>query len=547
MHLLAPCLLLLAAAGDDPRADYDVLSYRLELEVDPERRRISGTVSTLARSLVDGLETLRLDLVDDMRVERVTVGDLDVAFRHAEDSLDCVLPSAAAEGDVVQVAVQYAGEPRATDFFSGFHWSRTPDGRPWINTSCQGPGAHSWWPCKASYFHPEDKPEMVALDVTVPAGLVAVSNGRQLDTLELEDGRRTFRWLHEYPLETYSVTLNVAPFVEVASELELPGHERPVPFRYWVLPQDAEKAAVQFAEVPRLLGVYCEAFGPFPFERAKFGLVQTNFWGMEHSTAVAYGSSFPAWCEANGAADPYASRNRFFDYILVHEVAHEWWGNGVSAATWGDFWIHEGFATYAEGVFVERTQGRERADEFFDWQGRMVPRRARLWRGEGKDSGAAYGAEIYTKGACVLNTLRLVLDDDEAWWRALREFNLRFRYRNASTEDFRAVVEELAERDLEEFFAAWVYGEGQPRLAGTVRAEGSSIVLELENGATSSTTFEVPLDLAFRAGGEPRSVRVLVPPGSFRAELEQEGPVTDLALPTLRRVLGRHDVEVAVP
>src|SRR5204862_6726107 len=124
-------------------------------------------------------------------------------------------------------------------------------------------------------------------------------------------------------------------------------------------------AKLQFADVPKMLAVYEERFGPFPFPKSKYALVETTFWGMEHSTAVAYGSSFPAWCKKEGKPDPFASANRFFDYILVHESAHEWWGNAVSAKSWGHFWIHEGFATYAESVYVEETQGEAALARYF--------------------------------------------------------------------------------------------------------------------------------------------------------------------------------------
>ena len=161
------------------------------------------------------------------------------------------------------------------------------------------------------------------------------------------------------------MTLNVGPYVVGESELEVPGLADPVPFLYYVLPENAEKAALQFQDVPELVRIDSEAFGPFPFPESEFGLVETSFWGMEHSTAVAYGSSYPAWCKAHDERDRCAGRNRWFDFILVHEVAHEWWGNSVSAEDWGHFWIHEGFGTYAEGVYVERKFGRVEADRYF--------------------------------------------------------------------------------------------------------------------------------------------------------------------------------------
>ncbi len=555
MMPLAPLLLLsllqttateLAVAEPDLREAYDVLAYELELKVDPVEEAISGSNTIRAVVVADELSVFRVDLVSEMVVESVMSGADTLEFTHENDSILCTLPETAVQGSELAIEITYSGNPKARDSFSGFHWSRTTNDRPWINTSCQGPGAHSWWPCKSSFYHPEDKPERISMAITVPSELYAVSNGR-LEGIDDGGDVRTFRWRHDYPLETYSVTLNAAPYVVVESELELPGHDQPVPFAYYVLPENAEKAAVQFRQVPEMMRIYCEAFGPFPFEGSKIGLVETNFWGMEHSTAIAYGSSYPAWCKENDAPDSYARRNVFFDYILIHEVAHEWWGNGVSATDWGHFWIHEGFGTYAEGVYVERTEGRERADEYFKTQQRSALRsgpRSRLYRGEGVNSREAYAGLIYSKGAAVLNTMRVILNDDDAWWRAVREFNMRFRFGNASTDDFRRVLEEISGRGWKSVFDSWVYGEGYPSVTGSVRAVEGAIELTTSNLGSGETEFEVPLDLAWTEAGERRTRRILIQPGEFSTRIECSGVPTDLAVLHLDRVLGKHEVTV---
>ena len=389
--LPAPPLLALAilappglgAVGDeDLREHYDVKAYDLELAVRPETETLEGVVRVTARVSAESLESLVLDLQDLHEVLGVEALDgAPLSFHHEGDVLSITLAEPVSRGGEVVATIHYRGQPKGGRF-EGFHWARSSEGKPWINTSCQGIGAHSWYPCKASYYHPEDKPERVSMAITCPADLVGVSNGRLLETVEgapewlqpAEPGAwKTYRWRHDYPLETYSVTLNVGPFVSVTRELELPGLDQALPFAYYVLPESAEKAALQFQQVPELLRIFSDAFGPYPFPGSKFALVETNFWGMEHSTAIAYGSSYPAWCEAEGIRDPHADRNKWFDYILVHEVAHEWWGNSVSAADWGHFWIHEGMGSYAEGVYVERTRGREAADTYFAEVARRVP------------------------------------------------------------------------------------------------------------------------------------------------------------------------------
>ena len=539
-------LLLLAGGEEDPRAGYDVRRYDLALEVDPDTETLSGSVTTRARVTADSLEHFVLDLKQEFEVLGVSLEGAELPFEHRAERVRATLPSAAGAGDELAVTVTYRGQPKAAErAFSGFHWAKTADGRPWINTSCQGPGAHSWWPCKASFYHPQDKPDDgIRMSITAPEELYAVSNGRLERIEELEGDRRTFHWVHPYPLETYTVTLNVAPYVVVESELTLPGVDEPVPWIYYVLPENVEKAAVQFQQVPELLEIFTRAFGPWPFPEAKFALVETNFWGMEHSTAVAYGSSYPAWCQANGERDAYANRNRDYDYILVHEVAHEWWGNAVSANAWGHFWIHEGFGTYAEGVYVEFTQGREQADL---WFARKVGRRGgqgRLFRGEDVNSGQAYSGLIYSKGAVVLHALRHYVDDDEAWWRALTAFNTRFRYGNADTEDFQGVLEEVTGKPWKRFFEQWFYGTGYPELKGSVTRSSGELLVEVHSSGGEGAGFHAPLDLAWSEGGEERRQRLWLEPGDNVQRVPVGPDAADVRVLHLDRLAGNHDVEV---
>jgi len=330
----------------------------------------------------------------------------------------------------------------------------------------------------------------------------------------------------------------------VESELEIKGIEGTVPFIYYVLPENAKKAAVQFTQVPKLVEIFSEAFGPYPFPKAKFGLVETSFWGMEHSTAVAYGSSYPLWCEQTGEEDRYASRNKFFDYILVHEVAHEWWGNAVSAENWGHFWIHEGFATYAEGVYVEKTQGRLAADRYFEQVRSNPESKDTLFRGDNKTSGEAYTGLIYSKGALVLNTLRHYVDNDKTWWKSLREFNLAKRGGNATTDDFREILERNTEREWSVFFKEWFYGPGLPTLSGSVTAEGKKLIIDIDNPTTNGRSFHIPLRITFEMSGSQSAFQFELTPGENKQELDLPSEIKNVQLPFLERVAGKHNIEV---
>jgi aminopeptidase N len=555
----SPCAQI-ASAGD-PRTSYDVLAYRLDIRVDPENEQIRAWCAVDARVGASEIGTLELDMDPQLAPDRVLLlerpdlaGELEfkgaaLEYEHTRALLECKLGHPLAPGTRFCVAIHYSGSPHNINAFDGFHWNKTASGAPYIATSVQGTGSKIWWPCKDSFFHPEDKPERTFVNATVPQGLYAVSNGRLVARVKGADdgpdkGLETFRWRHEYPCETYAITLDVAPYVVVESKLKIDGLEKPLDYIYYVLPEDAEKAELQFADVPRIVQVYSEAFGPFPFPESKFGLVEVPFFGMEHSTAVAYGSSFPAWCKLHDQKDRFAPSNDYYDYILVHEVAHEWWGNAVSAGDWSDFWLHEGFATYAEGLYVERTQGREVADKWWQKSRTPVPKKGSLYRGKGSDSKQAYSNILYYKGAWVLHTLRDFVDDDPAWFKTLRDFNLAFRYRNAMTGDFRALLEKNTERKWGQFFDEWFYGSGYPLVDGKVFVCDTKLALEIDVKSTTDTPFHVPLDLEWTEDSKPKATRVMLAPEHNAVEIMCEFAPRDVKVVHTERVLGNFEVRV---
>ena len=545
-------------ADSDFRAWYDVQTYRLDLKVEPEASRLSGVVGIEAKVVQGPLQSFELDLLSGRKVlAAVEIGGAispgsslsgkAVPFKHEGDRVRIRLSRAYSVGQSVRVAVSYELVANPSERRWGIRFGKTTDGKPWISTSCQVLGGHSWWPCKGENEHPSDKFARLFVNATVPKGLFAVSNGRLLRRSSPQAGWETFHWRHDYPCENYAVTLNVAPYVEVKSELRLPEIAKPVPFHYYVLPGDLDKAKLEFQAVPRMLEIYSEAFGPYPFPNSKFGLVQTDFWGMEHSTAVAYGNTWPSWLKKEGKEDPRAGPNKYFDYILIHEVAHEWWGNAVSAADWGHLWIHEGFATYTEGVYVEKLFGRAKADEYFATLRPRVSEQFREYRGRGALPSQAFNNNVYWKGAWILNTLRYYVDDDPKWWKSLREFNMRFRYRNATTEDFQKVLEEVTGKSWHRFFQEWFYGDGLPTLKGSVTPTERAIVVEVQNSATRDNRFHVPLYLRWTEGSRSVAKTLLLSPGSNRFSVDCAERPSDVEAVGLQRVLGVVDVRVGAP
>ncbi len=293
------------------QAAYDVLHYDLSISVDPDQQSIRGTLEVTARVLVP-IGHLVLDLDTPLAVTRARRGDRDLAVRRNEGMISIALDAWMSKGDTLKVAVDYGGVPRAAKnapWDGGFVWAKTPDGRPWIATACHGEGADLWWPCKD---HPSDKPETMDLRVTLPEELFCASNRTLAADRKNGDGTRTFHWRVAHPISNYNVALNIAPYEELRVPYTSVTGE-PIPFFFWVLPQDLEKGRKALEGFIRDLRFHEEVCGPYPFRGEKYGVVQTPHLGMEHQTIIAYGNRF--------RADPDG-----YDWLHHHELSPEWWG-----------------------------------------------------------------------------------------------------------------------------------------------------------------------------------------------------------------------------
>lgn len=538
-------------APPDPRNDYDVRDYRLELLVDPVRQTLRGCGVMAGVVVAESLQVVELDLAEpllllgaaridgDPFAKQLVAGEPLSAVRDG-DRVAITLSEPLVRGERFAVGVWYSGRPQRKDDFNGFQWTVTPQGKqPWIASSCQTIGDHTWWPCKASYWHPEDKPDRVAVYVTAPADLTAVSNGRLID-VERGVGVTTWRWRIDRSIPTYAVAIAIGPYVAIEEEAVLPGLERPLPLRYWVLPESEAKARRQFAQVPELLAFFSEKFGPFPFADSKFGIVETPIWGMEHATVIAYGNSFPDAIRGTGEVDPYELRNTHFDYVLVHEAAHEWWGNAVTAASWGDFWLHEGFATYAEVLWVEHVHGLDVALDFMQAKKAGLSDLATVYRPRRATAAEAYDTQMYDKGAWLLQMLRYVMGD-APFFAALKEFcsDPRWRTTTCRSADFQATCEKHQGGSLRNFFQPWLYGTRWPSY--TVHApkfEGNKATVAVECKGSGRFRHEMPLDVeAVQQDGKIVKKRVVIATGASTIEMVGDGPIKELRWPGFRWIL----------
>ncbi len=500
------------------QAAYDVLSYELDLAIDPERRSISGWLTMEARILFPAI-ALELDLDDPLQVEEVLwlqspESRTPLNFERPPGKIRLAFPTTRQPGETVRIRIGYGGQPRSAPrppWVGGFVWERTQDGQHWVGVACQLDGADLWWPCKD---HPSDEPDRMDLRFTVPDSLTAVSNGRLQGVRDNADATRTFHWRVGNPINNYAVSVNVAPYRLIEEDYRsVDGSE--FPLRLWLLPESYDQGPRLLQRMRLDLRFLEEKLGPYPFRNEKYGVVQTPYLGMEHQTVIAYGSDF--------TLNEYG-----FDWLHFHELAHEWWGNLVTAPDWRDFWVHEGFASYMEALYAESLQGPQGLRSFMaGMRGRIRnerpvgPRRSRSTREKyfvPPDYESTDG-DINFKGAWILHTLRFVVGQ-EAFFSALRKLTYPQPAQGRSqgcqchfkgTEDVQAAFESASGRSLDWFFEVYLRRAQLPRLE--VRREDGFV--QLAWTAPQSLPFPMPLEV----GIDGRLRRIEMPAGKARTPL----------------------------
>ena len=403
------------------RANNDLLSYRLDVRVDPERKFIAGTNTIRFKMLADD-SRIQLDLFANLVIDEIRLGTTALEYDRDLNTVLVRFPSSLKAGRVYAIDVRYSGTPREAGRFGGIAFKRDADGRPWINTACEEEGASIWWPNKDQW---RDEVEEMELRVAIPSDLVDVSNGKFLGKTDLGDGYTRWDWHIQYPINNYSVSLNIGNYTHFSDRLG------DVPLDFYVLPGSLEKAKVQFAQAKPMLEAFEHYFGEYPFRKDGYKLIEVPYSGMEHQSAVTYGNRFAnGYLEKDWTGVGVSPR---FDFIIIHESGHEWFGNAVSAADISDMWIHEGWTTYLEDLYVEHRFGREDALKYINGYKSKVRNREPIITQRGIHRTPSQ--DMYFKGALFLHTLRSVVDDDERWWKLLRETFQQFKYQNILTED----------------------------------------------------------------------------------------------------------------
>jgi aminopeptidase N len=502
----------------DPRQDqYDVLHYDLYFVVEPNGHFLYGLNTMIIESKTAGLQEIVLDFLrESMNVVSVEmIGHGSASFTHADDLLVVDLPSPLPPGHAGTLRIEFWGSP-LPDGLYGFQFTPRPDGLPVAASLSEPWSARSWWPCKDD---PRDK-ATITVAVDVPAPLTAVSNGSFVDSgpgltswegkplsgwvrAQLMhagsdlDGWRRFRWDESFPISTYHFSLAISEYTHLQDEYVSAGSDT-LQLHHWVYPDLADEAAADWSVLPEMIAFCEERLGPYPFAGEKYGMALFEWDGaMEHPTATTWGSVL-------------ISGDGYFDTVVLHELAHQWFGNLVTPVDWTHVWLNEGFATYMEALWAEEQGGPGALETFMSmrnqlphWIGPLVrePDQADPWY--------YFDNLVYFKGAWVLHMLRHLIGDDD-FLATLRHYLDTHLYGSVTTEDFVSCCESFVGADLSWFFDQWLYREVYPQYVLTWTSglqtdpgrTGVTIVQEQPaDPVYGDQPFRMPIDLRFRGAG----------------------------------------------
>ncbi|MBK9214569.1 MAG: M1 family metallopeptidase [Chloracidobacterium sp.] len=504
------------------QAVFDVQDYDISLKADPATKSITGTTVMTAKAVIPS-NVIVLDLDTPYNVESVTENGKALRYIRKDGQIWIYFPYSKQDGETIKTKIVYSGTPRVAPrppWVGGFMWEKTKDGADWISVALQNDGADLLFPCKD---HPSDKPATVSMHITVPDPLYATAPGKLVNIKKNRDHTSTYNWRMTNPIANYSIVFNAAPYKVVKdSYRSISGVVMPIFF--YVLPEDADKAAGLIAEQKKYLKYYEHYLGPYPFRSQKVGISETPHLGMEHSTNIAYGNHFKY--DKDGT-----------DFLLLHEFGHEYWANLVTASDWRDFWIHEGFQSYMDALYQEYLHGKDAYMKKIAATATRFRNKQPIAPREAKIAYQVYMAEpdytksdgdIYGKGAYILHTLRYLIGD-KAFFKALRHMAYPSKVmetytdgrqeRLVNTDDFLTIAEAECACELDWFFELYLRQPKLPKLVSDSKAGR----LELRWETPGDLPFPMPIDVVIN--GKPQ--RVEMPNGRGSVAFSGATPAID--------------------
>jgi len=485
-----------ASAFVSNQDDFDVLTYELNISINPQNETISGSVTVQAMSLVDNLSQLTLDFYDNMTVTAITGNSSN--FTRADNLLFIQLDKAYARNEVVTITVFYNGHPSSGTNFNPMTFDRSRSPVVISSESCPY-YARCWWPCKD---RPDDKPQSMDISITVPDNLVAASNGTLVEQTDNHDGTMTFHWEVRNPIATYLVAFTATNY-QIIEDTYINAQNDTLDIMHFVLPEHYNNALNDFSNTNSMIEILSSYYGDYPYPNEKYSVAEyVGYWGgMEYQTLTC--------------VKPYmVLGDHSYESVFLHELAHQWWGDCITPRDFHHTWISEGFAVFSEALYYGHIQGQDRYVSYMTTENNALGLKGIMYRHDISDPDIVYGYIVYNKGAWVLHMLRHVVGD-ENFWKGLQEYRSRFDYSSATTEDLQAAFEQVFGASLDWFFHQWVYEPNYPHYRygwsqEKLETGDFQITVFVDQIQTDAPLFRMPVDLYFAtAGSETTCVRTV--------------------------------------
>lgn len=462
------------------RTCFDVTYYNLDIEFDIPNKAIKGKVDIHFTALTN-FTLIQLDLYENMQINKVEFENKTVNYSRKYDAFFVTFNREIQEGEQTRLTVYYEGQPqmaKKAPWDGGFVWKKDKSGQPWLGVACELDGASLWWPLKD---HLSDEPDSAQMSFTIPQGLFCVSNGRLVERKLRGENNETFTWKVQNPINHYNISFYVGNYraFTIPYKKDTVTHD----LTYYVLPENLKTAKYHFKQTNEMLQFYEETFGDYQWFEDGYKLVESPYAGMEHQSAIAYGSN-------------YKNNYNGFDYIILHETAHEWWGNSVSVGDFADIWLHEGFATYSEALFVENRDGYNKYLSYLYFYSITIknkkpmvgPRDVKYWTYKDGDP--------YVKGALTLHSLRSTIDNDQIFFDILKTFHIENQRKIVTSNDFIELVNRKTGEDYNWFFKQFLHNRKPAKYIYSLvyNFEKKTIVL-YHKWVNVNSDFKMPIDI----------------------------------------------------
>lgn len=451
------------------RTCFDVLHYGLHLRIDPKKQHISGHVD-IKYAVEENFTTLQLDLFENMKIQRILFKGKELNYDRIANAVFVNFSETQLKGNIDSLSVYYSGQPQKAHnppWDGGFVWAKDKNGRPWFAVACEGDGASLWWPNKD---HLSDEPDSLTISIAVPQKLMAICNGN-LREIKEEGNYTRYDWAVTYPIDNYNVTFNIGHYVQF-SETYYSFDNDSMQLDYYVIDYNEEKAKKHFQQTGDVIAAYEHYMGKYPFWNDGFALVETPYLGMEHQGAIAYGNRY-----MRGYLGGMIPLDMDWDYIIVHETGHEYYGNSIGCSDLSEMWIQESFTTYLEALFVEYTMSKEDATRYLGSQKFYISNKEPIIGPKGVNFENWSGSDHYFKGAWILHTLRNAIGDDKEWFRLFYLFYQQNKLSQITTDDIVTFFNENTSRKWDAFFDQYLRYPNIPILQYQIEKNDTNILV----------------------------------------------------------------------